>query len=54
MGWVITAFIVGMLWGHGAGWIYAHKTVAYECEKLDAFYVGKKVFRCTAVEDRND
>jgi hypothetical protein len=54
MGWVITAFIVGVLIGLHDGRIRAHKEIAAECEKLGAFYVGKKVYRCTAVEDRND
>ena len=28
------------------GWLYAHQTIALECEKLGAFYVGAKVFAC--------
>ncbi|WP_448869116.1 hypothetical protein [Delftia acidovorans] len=49
-GWIILALIVGV----AIGWVDAHQTVATECQKLGSFYVGKKVYRCTAVEDRND
>lgn len=49
-GWIILALIVGV----AIGWVGAHQTVATECQKLGSFYVGKKVYRCTAVEDRND
>lgn len=34
------------------GWIYAHKTIADECERLGAFYVGGKVFECKLKEKR--
>jgi len=27
-------------------WVAAHSTVATECEKLGAFYVGQKVYEC--------
>lgn len=27
-------------------WAWAHGTVATECEKLGAFYVGDKVYEC--------
>lgn len=32
------------------GSCYAHATVAYECEKLGAFYVGERVFKCALPE----
>lgn len=35
-----------------AGWIWAHLTVASECEKLGKFYVGSKVFHCTKIEEK--
>jgi hypothetical protein len=38
----ILIFLVGMLFG----WIFAHSTVATECEKLNSFYVGNKVYFC--------
>lgn len=28
------------------GWIAAHGTIATECERLGAFYVGSKTFAC--------
>lgn len=28
------------------GWIFAHNTIADECEKLQSFYVGSHVFEC--------
>lgn len=28
------------------GWIVAHNTVASECNKLGAFYVGSMVYEC--------
>ena len=28
------------------GWITAHSTIAGECNKLGAFYVGDKVYEC--------
>ena len=31
------------------GWVYAHETVATECDRLGSFYVGDKVYHCTRV-----
>jgi hypothetical protein len=28
------------------GWVFAHNTIADECEKLQSFYVGSHVFEC--------
>ena len=28
------------------GWIFAHNTIADECEKLQSFYVGANVYDC--------
>ena len=36
---VLTAAVV-------VGWVAAHSTVAYECERLGGFYVGKTVYEC--------
>ena len=52
MGWVILAFIVGVIVGYGYGWNSAHVTVATECERLGSFFMGKKVFRCVKIEDK--
>jgi hypothetical protein len=39
---VILLFLIGMVFG----WIFAHSTVATECEKLNSFYVGDKIYHC--------
>lgn len=52
MGWVILAFVIGCLLGYGQGWVSAHHTVAKECERLGSFFAGKKVYRCTEIEDK--
>lgn len=44
--------IIGIVIGWSMGWVYAHTTVAQECEKLGKFYVGKKVFECTKIETK--
>ena len=54
MGWVIAAFVIGLVVGYMSGWASAHREVATECERLGSFFVGKKVFRCTAVEVSDD
>jgi hypothetical protein len=28
------------------GWAFAHSTVSTECQKLQSFYIGEKVFEC--------
>jgi hypothetical protein len=44
---VIAVFIAYRL-----GWEAAHVTVAKECERLGSFFVGKKTYRCTAIEPK--
>ncbi len=44
--WAAVAFLVG----HHFGWQGAHHTVASECERLGGFYVGKTIYKCTAIE----
>lgn len=46
--WMLLFLAIGWL----GGWIYAHKTVADECRKLGKFYVGKTVFECKAIADK--
>lgn len=47
--------IIGLLWiGWLLGWRQAHIAVAAECERLGAFYVGKTVYRCTAIEPKEE
>lgn len=44
--------LIGLIWiGWMLGWAHAHYTVARECERLGAFYVGKKVFLCMKAEE---
>lgn len=38
----ILVFLLGILFG----WFIAHGTVAVECDKLNSFYVGDKIFHC--------
>ncbi|AQZ95552.1 hypothetical protein ACFSB1_00985 [Halopseudomonas phragmitis] len=46
--------VIGLLWvGWFIGWVHAHITVATECRQLGAFFVGKTVFRCTAIESQD-
>lgn len=40
---VTTAVLLVLI---GAIWSIAHTTVAHECDKLGAFYVGDHVFEC--------
>lgn len=45
----IVAFLVAaviLAIGAVLGYAEAHSTVARECERLGAFYVGNKVFEC--------
>lgn len=44
--WVVIALFIGHWWG----WVSAHYMVASECEKNGGFFVGKKIFKCTAVK----
>ncbi len=43
--------LLGVLFGFWAGWINAHVTVAGECSRLGAFFVGNKVFECKIKEE---
>ena len=38
----IIVFFVGTVFG----WIFAHSSVATECEKLHSFYLGDRTFQC--------
>lgn len=50
MGFLIA--VVAIWVAYRLGWEVAHRTVAKECEVLGGFYVGDKVYRCVAVEQR--
>lgn len=41
---IALALLVGII----AGYIYAHEYVAVECQKLGGFFVGKRVYQCSA------
>ncbi|WP_428242979.1 hypothetical protein [Gynuella sp.] len=51
MFWSLGIFAFGIF----IGWVWAHNTVADECEKLGAFYVGNKTYHCSQIKesDRN-
>jgi hypothetical protein len=50
----MTIFIIAVL-AYYIGFHAAHHTIARECRKLGAFYVGKSVFKCTeVVENRHE
>lgn len=42
--------LIFLLIGYRIGWECAHVTVAAECERLGAFFVGKTTYKCTAIE----
>jgi hypothetical protein len=42
----MASFLIGLVVGCLLGWELAHHTVASECRRLGAFYVGDSVFRC--------
>lgn len=43
--------LLALLIGYAIGWRAAHVTVAMECERLGAFYVGKQIYQCSIKED---
>ena len=48
MGALIVAMVVAfmMVTAYFNGYSNAHSTVATECERLGAFYVGDKTYKC--------
>ena len=44
LGCLLIAFILSFCFG--MGYIKAHNEVATECERLGAFYVGDKTYKC--------
>lgn len=46
MAWFLLGFIVAWFMCHN----YTYSMVVSECERLGGFFVGKKVFKCIAVE----
>lgn len=41
----VIVLVVAVFIGNGI-WASAHRTIATECERLGAFYVGDKVYQC--------
>lgn len=39
---------------YNLGYAIAHHTIKIECERLGKFFVGKKVFHCSEIEDVSD
>jgi hypothetical protein len=46
------AVIGAVLAAYQIGYIVAHMTVATECRRLGAFYVGKSIFKCIEIKDK--
>ncbi|MDD5479677.1 hypothetical protein [Rhodoferax sp.] len=44
LGFLLRTFVLSACFG--AGYIKAHGEVEAECERLGAFYVGDKTFKC--------
>ncbi len=44
--------IIVLMLGVLIGWVWAHNTVAKECERLGKFYVGKKTFECVRISEK--
>ena len=51
-GGVVLAVVLAFIVGKWYGWAEAHRTVATECERLGKFYVGKKVYSCIKIEEK--
>lgn len=49
-GYILTALVAALM-GYRIGYEAAHKTIATECERIGAFYVGEKVYECKAKEN---
>lgn len=50
MGWFIAGCLIAGVANFWLGYGVAHAEIAKECERLGAFYVGDKVFKCVKVE----
>ena len=38
--------VAALLLGITVGWIFAHETVAADCDRVGGFYISSKVFEC--------
>jgi hypothetical protein len=50
---ILLALLIGYIVGRTDGWYRAHECVAKECERLGAFFVGNKTFKCTEITENN-
>jgi hypothetical protein len=48
------AFAALLILAYRLGWESAHKTVASECRRLGAFYVGSSTFKCIEIKQEKD
>ena len=49
---IMLAMVLAFLAGKWYGWVEAHHVVATECERLGKFFVGKKVYSCVKIEEK--
>ena len=49
---VLLIALIAFLSGEWYGWVQSHHVVATECERLGKFYVGKKVYSCVKIEEK--
>ena len=49
---VLLVAVLAFLAGKCYGWVQAHHVVATECERLGKFFVGKKVYSCVKIEEK--
>ena len=49
---IILVQVLAFLAGKWYGWVDAHHAIAKECERLGKFYVGKKVYSCVKIEEK--
>lgn len=49
---IMLAMVLAFLAGKWYGWVQAHYVVATECERLGKFFVGKKVYSCVKIEEK--
>ena len=49
---IILATVLAFIVGKWYGWVQAHHVVATECERLGKFFVGKKVYSCIKIEEK--
>lgn len=48
-GFIIT---VVLAFAFGLGWGICHNTIANECDKIGAFYVGDRIYECKAKQTK--